>query len=105
MLRNASGLTWIGPGQLLFSEMKGCGIHMAIVLADEARHRSKDIYVPPTEKGMAHRSYVSPDGRWICWQRWITLVGCRAVWFHSTGARVVAKWVRRRRAVPPRLVS
>ncbi len=59
-LPNASGLTWIDPGLLLFSEIKK-GIHMAIVTATESRAEARDIYVPPTEPGMAHRSYLSPD--------------------------------------------
>src|SRR5438093_9290517 len=46
---------------LVFSEIKGTGIHMAIVTADESRSGSRDIYIPPHENGMAHRSYPSPD--------------------------------------------
>ncbi len=68
MLPNASGLTWIEPGggerRLLFSEIKK-GIHMALVTATEGRAESRDIYVPPHERGMAHRSYLSPDGKWV----------------------------------------
>ncbi|HUP48216.1 MAG TPA: protein kinase [Thermoanaerobaculia bacterium] len=63
-LTNASGLTWIGPGQLLFSEIK-TGIHMAIVTSDENRASARDLYVPASTSGMAHRSYLSPDGKWI----------------------------------------
>ena len=63
-LRNASGLTWIGINDLLFSEIKN-GLHMAIVRARENRADSRDLYVPPHESGMAHRSYVSPDGTWV----------------------------------------
>ena len=36
---------------------------MAIVTADESRAGSRDLYVPPHERGMAHRSYPSPDGK------------------------------------------
>ena len=61
-LRNASGLTWIGANDLLFSEIK-TGVHMAIVRATEDRATSRNLYVPPHESGMAHRSYGSPDGR------------------------------------------
>jgi eukaryotic-like serine/threonine-protein kinase len=61
-LPNASGLTWTAPGRILFSEVKA-GIHMAIVSATESRTESRDIYVPPDIRGMAHRSYLSPDGR------------------------------------------
>ncbi len=57
-LRNASGLTWFGTNDLLFSEIKR-GIHMAIVRARENRADSRDLYLPPHESGMAHRSYVA----------------------------------------------
>jgi WD40 repeat protein len=35
---------------------------MAIVTASESRAEARDLYVPPHERGMAHRSYLSPDG-------------------------------------------
>ena len=38
---------------------------MAIVTAEESRAGSRDIYLPPHERGMAHRSYPSPDGKSI----------------------------------------
>jgi serine/threonine protein kinase/Tol biopolymer transport system component len=60
-LPNASGLTWIDPQHLLFSEVKK-GEHMALVTATESRAEARDIYVPPHERGMVHRSYLSPDG-------------------------------------------
>lgn len=63
-LRNASGLIWAGKNDLLFSEVKR-GIHMAIVRSPEGRDGSRDLYVPPHEAGMAHRSQVSPDGKWV----------------------------------------
>ena len=63
-LPNASGLTWIDPGHVLFSEIKK-GIHMALVTATESRAEPRDVYVPPTEDGMAHRSYLSPDRKWV----------------------------------------
>jgi eukaryotic-like serine/threonine-protein kinase len=64
MLPNAEGLTWIDPGHLLFSEIKS-GIHMAVVTATVTRAESRDIYVPPRERGMAHRSAISPDHKWV----------------------------------------
>ncbi len=63
-LPNASGLVWMGKDQVLFSEIKNHDIHMAIVTADESRAGERDVYVPPGDRGMAHRSYASPDGRW-----------------------------------------
>jgi serine/threonine protein kinase len=59
---NASGLTWTGANTILFSEVKS-GQHMAIVESAEDRSGSRDLYVPPTQEGMAHRSYPSPDGK------------------------------------------
>ena len=48
-LRNASGLTWIGASDLLFSEIK-TGPHMAIVRSSESRADSRDLYVPPQDR-------------------------------------------------------
>jgi serine/threonine protein kinase len=65
LLPNASSLTWIEGGKrLLFSEIKE-GLHMAVVTSDEARGHSRDVYVPPGDRSMAHHSYLSPDGRWV----------------------------------------
>ncbi len=64
MLPNAAGLIWIEPQRLLFSEIKS-GLHMAIVSATESRTEPHDVYVPPHERGMAHRSYLSPDRKWV----------------------------------------
>jgi serine/threonine protein kinase/Tol biopolymer transport system component len=63
-LPNASGLTWIDGQHLLFSEIKS-GLHMAVVTAAESRAEHRDVYVPPPERGMAHRSYLSPDRQWV----------------------------------------
>ena len=63
-LPNASGLTWIDTNHLLFSEISH-GIHMAITTSTDNRTESRVVYVPPTEDGMAHRSYLSPDGKWV----------------------------------------
>jgi eukaryotic-like serine/threonine-protein kinase len=59
-LPNASGLRWTRPQRLLFSEIK-TGIHMALVSATESRTESRDVYIPQSIRGMAHRSYLSPD--------------------------------------------
>jgi eukaryotic-like serine/threonine-protein kinase len=63
-LPNASGLTWIDEHNLLFSEIKK-GIHMALVTATESRTGSRDLYVPTHERGMVHRSYLSPDRKQV----------------------------------------
>jgi serine/threonine protein kinase/Tol biopolymer transport system component len=59
-LKNASGLTWTGPRELLFSEIK-MGAHMGIVTSDENRISQRDVYLPMAEPNMAHRSYLSPN--------------------------------------------
>src|SRR5205807_9395178 len=62
-LRNASGLAWAGPHQVMFSEIK-TGLHMGLVVADENRGHERDVYWPENDRAMAHRSYMSPDGKW-----------------------------------------
>jgi Tol biopolymer transport system component len=64
MLKNASGLVWTGPARMMFSEIR-MGVHMGVVTSGESRAGQRDIYVPPDEPGMAHRSYLSPDGKWV----------------------------------------
>jgi serine/threonine protein kinase/Tol biopolymer transport system component len=66
MLRNASSLTWIEAGKrLLFSQIKGGGLHMGVVTTDEGRGQSRDVYLPIGNRSMAHHSYLSPDGKWV----------------------------------------
>jgi serine/threonine protein kinase len=64
LLSNASGLTWIDAHHVMFSEIKS-GSHLAVVTATESRSEQRDVYVPPRETGMAHFSYLSPDGKWV----------------------------------------
>jgi serine/threonine protein kinase/Tol biopolymer transport system component len=61
LLPNASALTWVGPHQVLFSEE---GKAMKIVTAGESRANERDVYVPK-DANMAHRSYISPDSKWV----------------------------------------
>lgn len=63
-LRNASGLVWTGPKQVMFSKIRKFP-HMGIVAAEESRIGEHDVYEPAAEPGMAHRSYPSPDGKWV----------------------------------------
>ena len=67
---NASGLTWIdgtsnegGREQILFSEFTGRGIQMSIVASAESGNGRRTVYLPTD--GMAHRSYLSPDRKWV----------------------------------------
>ena len=63
-LQNASGLSWLRDGRLMFSEQTG-GLHMKVTTADEQRNAARVLYSPAGEYGMAHRSAVSPDGAWV----------------------------------------
>jgi len=64
LLPNATGLTWLDADHVLFSEIKQ-GIHLAVVTSNENRGGERDIYVPPTQLGMAHQSRISPDRKWV----------------------------------------
>ena len=65
LLSNASGLTWLDQGRLLFSEQDGEGAHMGIVSASENRSDHRAIYFPAHKRAMAHLSYASPDRNWV----------------------------------------
>jgi serine/threonine protein kinase len=65
LMPNASSLSWVEGGKrLMFSEITG-GLHMVLISTDEDRGNRREIYVPPNERGMAHHSYLSPDGKWV----------------------------------------
>jgi serine/threonine protein kinase/WD40 repeat protein len=88
LLPNASSLTWIEGGKrLLFSEIKEGGLHMVVVTTDEGRGNSRDVYVPPGDRSMAHHSYLSPDGRWVLVVEMGSrgeILPCRVVPFQAT---------------------
>ena len=63
-LPNAAALTWIDKQHVLFSEIK-TGVHMTVVTAEESRAGERDVYAPANEMWMAHRSWLSPDGKWV----------------------------------------
>jgi Tol biopolymer transport system component len=48
----------------MFSKMRESP-HMGIVTAEESRIGERDVYLPMPAPGMAHRSYPSPDGKWV----------------------------------------
>jgi DNA-binding winged helix-turn-helix (wHTH) protein/Tol biopolymer transport system component len=60
LLPNASGLTYVGPHEVMFSEFK-TGIHLGIVTAKQDRSDYRDVYWPAHERAMAHFSYLSPN--------------------------------------------
>ena len=54
-LRNASGLVWVGPRQVMFSKISKSP-HMGVAVAEESRIGERDVYVPAAKLGMAHPS-------------------------------------------------
>jgi serine/threonine protein kinase len=87
-MANATGLSWIGSGRVLFSAIS-TGIHMKLSTSNAGRTDERDIYVPPDPmQGMVHRSALSPDGKWVLvaemdskwWSR------CRMVPFDGSSA-------------------
>jgi len=62
---------------------------MAIVTSMENRNAERDVWLPPREASMAHRSQVSPDGKWVLvvWMG-TGAIGGRANEFPSKAARV-----------------
>lgn len=60
LIPNASGLTWTDADHVMFSEIDK-GQHMAVMAASENRGEERQVYVPPGDFGMAHRSSLSPD--------------------------------------------
>jgi len=62
-LPNASGLSWIDADHLMFSQIT-VGAYMQLVKSDLSRAHVQSIYTPEPY-GMAHRSYLSPDGKWV----------------------------------------
>ena len=64
LLPNASGLTWLAPDRVLYSEVKS-GAHMGIVTSTLSRADRREIYFPAHERGMAHFSFPSPDRRHV----------------------------------------
>ena len=93
LLANASGLTWMPSGKILYSEiMSGTGTHMGIVSSTESRSGARTIYFPDHKRAMAHYSYASPDHKWAlivemdrgtAWQR------CRLISLDSLESRQV----------------
>jgi serine/threonine protein kinase len=66
LMRNAAGLSWIGPHTILFSEIEqGTALHMGVVTSLESRAEERRIYFPGHQRAMAHYSYLSPDRKFI----------------------------------------
>jgi Tol biopolymer transport system component len=63
-LPKASGLSWIDAEHLMFSQ-ETSGNYMELVSSDLSRGHQQSIYKPTPIVGMVHRSYVSPDRKWV----------------------------------------
>jgi eukaryotic-like serine/threonine-protein kinase len=87
LLPNATGLTWLDSQWLLFSELRGEG-HMGLVTAQSTRAQEHDIYFPAEPEGMVHRSYPSPNKKWILVAEMgpISWVRCRLLPFDGSSA-------------------
>src|SRR5262249_52791592 len=66
-LPNAASLHWVDANMLLFSTLAGSGPvrGMAIATSDASRTRERFVYTPAGPTAMAHRSYLSPDRKWV----------------------------------------
>ncbi len=63
LMPNATSLSLVEGGKrFMFSEITS-GLHMVVVATDEDRGNRREIYAPPGDRGMAHHSYPSPDGK------------------------------------------
>ncbi|MGQ0639224.1 MAG: protein kinase domain-containing protein [Gemmatimonadaceae bacterium] len=85
---NAEGLTWIdSAGTLLYSETTGHDVQMAIVTSSASRTQRRVVYMPPATE-MAHRSYLSPDGKHVLLVQmsYFAWMPCRLVPFDGSSA-------------------
>jgi DNA-binding winged helix-turn-helix (wHTH) protein/Tol biopolymer transport system component len=97
LLPNAAALTWIDRQHVMFSEARG-GLIMGLVTAMESRAGERDVYLPANLGGMVHRSWISPNGRWVLASEMDHLgwLPCRVLPFEgsSNGEAVGAKRAR-----------
>jgi len=63
-LPNTSGLSWLDADNLMFSQITS-GNHMQLVSSDLSRAHVHTIFSPENFMGMVHRSYLSPDHKWV----------------------------------------
>jgi DNA-binding winged helix-turn-helix (wHTH) protein/Tol biopolymer transport system component len=64
LLPNAAALTWVDRQHVMFSEA-GDGLFLGVFTAAESRAGERSVYRPTMLGGMAHRSWLSPDGKWV----------------------------------------
>ncbi len=95
MLANAAALTWVGNRRVLFSEMKGKGVLMGICRTlPKTGVTHATCMCPLPIAGMAHRSYLAPNGKSVLVAEMIVAEGgwkpCRLVLYDgmSKGTQV-----------------
>ncbi len=91
LLTDAEELSWTNsnskPYRVLFSAETGEGIHMGIFTGTESRAEQRPVYIPSNVNGMAHRSALSPDGKWVIVVEMLTnWLPCRLVPFDGSSA-------------------
>ncbi|MGH9587370.1 MAG: winged helix-turn-helix domain-containing protein [Acidobacteriaceae bacterium] len=65
LLQNAAGLVWLDRERVLYSRVRpGEAIHLGVVTSALTGAGLREVYFPQHERGMAHKSYPSPDRRW-----------------------------------------
>jgi serine/threonine protein kinase len=92
LMPNATSLSSVEGGKrLMFSEITQ-GVHMVVVTTDEDRGNRREIYSPPGDRGMAHHSYPSPDGKSVLVVEMNSrgdVIPCRVVPFQGGESRTV----------------
>ncbi len=92
IMPNATSLSPVEGGKrLMFSEITQ-GVHMVVVTTDEDRGNRREIYSPPGDRGMAHHSYPSPDGKSVLVVEMNNrgdVIPCRVVPFQGGDAHAV----------------
>ncbi len=91
LLPNAAALTWVDRQHVMFSEA-GDRVFLGVFTATESRAGERSVYRPTMLGGMAHRSWISPDGKWVLVSEMDGLgwLPCRVVPFDgSTGGEAV----------------
>ncbi len=85
LLPNAAALTWVDRQHVMFSEA-GDGVFLGVFTATESRAGERRVYRPTMLGGMAHRSWVSPDAKWILVSEMDSLgwLPCRVVPFDGS---------------------
>jgi DNA-binding winged helix-turn-helix (wHTH) protein/Tol biopolymer transport system component len=66
LMPDADGLTWIDNSRYLYSKViPNEGQHMAVAAASQGRTDERLIYIPRDPNGMPHRSFLSPNRKWL----------------------------------------